>query len=493
MAAAIGAAPRIRSVHREVDYTLGHSAIALAERAGYVLDPWQVEAVLDMLAVRPDGRWAHFEFGLNVCRQNGKGTVLEVRELALLFGLTAERLGVHSAHEFATTLEHFRRLEDVIRNCPELHAQVRRKDSGQVIGYRHSHGEESIEVVTDGVLRRLMFKTRTKSGLRGFAGVDYMSLDEAMILAAPSHGAMMPTLRASSAPRGPQLVYTGSAVDEEVHERGLVWTRVRERGMAGEDPSLGYVEYSVEGEHPDDISDERAASHEAWAQANPSLGIRIPVEQMANEYRSMDPRTFAVELLGVGAWPSTADGPDVLISPEQWAEVLDEQGVLADPICLAFDVSPERHSTICAAGLSVKGPHMVEVVHSRPGTGWLAERLVRLYEKHTVLELVCDGYGPAAAIARKVEDARIPVRRLDAGEYGVACGAFVDAVGEGNVRHLGQQELDHAIRGAKARPLVDRWAWSRSKSTVNISPLVAATLALHSAMSRHIGRRLVIY
>jgi hypothetical protein len=52
---------------------------------------------------------------------------------------------------------------------------------------------------------------------------------------------------------------------------------------------------------------------------------------------------------------------------------------------------------------------------------------------------------------------------------------------------LSQLELDTAIRGARARPLVDRWAWSRTKSSVNISPLVAATLALWAAVENDVG------
>ena len=34
------------------------------------------------------------------------------------------------------------------------------------------------------------------------------------------------------------------------------------------------------------------------------------------------------------------------------------------------------------------------------------------------------------------------------------------------------------MKGATKRPLGDAWAWSRKNSTVDISPLVAATLAL---------------
>ena len=130
---------------------------------------------------------------------------------------------------------------------------------------------------------------------------------------------------------------------------------------------------------------------------------------------------------------------------------------------------------------------MVEVIHANHGTGWLTERLRELYRSHEVAEIVCDGYGPAAAIARKADDAGIKVRLLDSGDYGQACGEFVDAVGEETLRHLGQPELDAAIRGSKARPLVDRWAWSRTKSSANISPLVAATLALHAAIENDVG------
>jgi hypothetical protein len=431
-----------------------------------------------MLALETDGRWCHFEFGLNVARQNGKGAVLEARELAGLF-LTGEKLLVHSAHEFATSQEHFRRIESLVQDTPSLHAQVKDRS-----GYRHSHGDESINLKNG---NRIVFKTRTKQGLRGFAGVDLLVLDEAMVINEHSHGSMMPTLRASQAPRGPQLVYTGSAVDQERDDHGLVWARIRERGLAGDDESLGYLEFSVDAEHPDDLTDEQAEDPGLWYQANPSLGVLISEAHMAREQRSMIPRNFAVELLGVGDWPVTDGASDQLFTMESWLEVLDTDSVLVDPVSIAYDVSPNRHSSIVAAGRNEQGVMMVELIACRPGTGWLVQRLVELYQAHSVAEVVCDGFGPSAAIANRVDDAGITVRRLDSGEYGKACGLFVDHVGERTIRHLGQQELDLAIRGARARPLVDRWAWSRTKSTVNIAPLVAATLALWSASENDVG------
>jgi hypothetical protein len=42
------------------------------------------------------------------------------------------------------------------------------------------------------------------------------------------------------------------------------------------------------------------------------------------------------------------------------------------------------------------------------------------------------------------------------------------------------------VRGARTRPLVDRWAWSRSKSVSEIGPLIAASLASWSAVDRDV-------
>src|SRR5439155_905388 len=59
----------------------GAEAVELARMAKLGLDPWQELVLGHSLGERPDGSWAAFEVGLVVPRQNGKGTVLEAREL----------------------------------------------------------------------------------------------------------------------------------------------------------------------------------------------------------------------------------------------------------------------------------------------------------------------------------------------------------------------------------------------------------------------------
>jgi hypothetical protein len=475
--------PRIHWVEPSVE-SLGRQAVEFARRIGMTLDPEQELVLESSLGVNENGRWQAFEVGYNAPRQNGKGEVLLARELFGAYEL-GEGFIVHSAHEFKTSERHFERMENLVRHCPELFARVKRTGSGRVIGFRYSHGDEALEL-DDGTV--IWFRTRTKSGMRGFDDIGLLVLDESMILSEWAHGAMLPTVRASSAEHGPQLWYAGSAVDQEIHEHGIVWTRVRERGIEGDDEGLVYFEWSLDFEHPDEVPDEVASDPDEWRRVNWAIERgRVREEHMAREFRALGRRQFAVELLGVGDYPATDLSGDSVISMEHWSEIEDTDSVLVDPVCLAFDVSPDRRTSIAAAGMNERGQTHIELIHSRAGTGWVPERLADLYRAHEVIEVVCDGFGPSGAIANRVDEAGVKVRRLKSGEYADACGLFAGEVGERRVRHIGQEDLTTAVRGARTRPLVDRWAWSRSKSRTDPGPLIASTLALWSASDQSFG------
>jgi hypothetical protein len=356
----------------------------------------------------------------------------------------------------------------------------RNVETGRIVGYRYSHGEESIEL-QDG--RRIEFKTRTKSGMRGFAGVDLLVLDEAMIISEAAHSSSMPTIRASKAPRGPQLWYAGSAVDQEIHEHGVVWARVRERGIARNDPALAYFEWSIDVNHPDDVTEEMALDHALWRQVNFAIGRgRVTEEHMEWERRAISPRGFIVELLGGGDYPNTDGSPAHVIDLDRWVALTDPGSGLLDPVSLAFDVAPDRSSgSIAAAGWRTDGLFHVEIVDRRRGTRWLPGRLAELVARHDVAAVVCDATGPAGSVLHQLEELEVAVETVNTREHAQACGFLMDLVEEQGLRHLGTEELLAAVKGATRRPLGDAWAWSRKNSSVDISPLVAATLALFSA------------
>jgi hypothetical protein len=97
-------------------------------------------------------------------------------------------------------------------------------------------------------------------------------LDEAMVIPEAFLGALMPTL--SARPEPAALVHRLGRRPGDM-EHGVVFARVRERAIAGKDPSLAYFGWSPPFEHPDDVPGGAASDPDVWAQANPALGIRI--------------------------------------------------------------------------------------------------------------------------------------------------------------------------------------------------------------------------
>jgi len=457
--------PRILVVPEGEDHPQWAEVTEFIKALGITLDPWQM-LVLRHALRRKDDLWAAFAVAVCAPRQNGKNGILEVRELvgARILG---EKLLIHTAHLADTSKEAFRRLDDLIDANEWLSKDVRH--------IWRTNGHESIEF-KDG--HRIRFRTRTRGGGRGFSGSPVF-FDESMFLPEASVGAILPVI---SAQPDPQVWYMGSAVDQEIMEDGVVFARVRERALAGADDRLVYMEWSLDAVTPDRVEEDQASDPESWAQTNPALGIRILPSSIEAERAEFDPRTFAVERLGVGDWPPTDRNADSVIPLGDWNDLTDPESLLLDPVYLAFDVSPSRTSAaISAAGLRGDELFHVEIVDHRANTGWVVPRLVELYANHEVEGIICDGFGPAGVLLRDLEDEALPVTALNTTDYGRACGQIYDLVEQRALRHLGTTELRAAIKGAKARPLGEAWAWARKKSSSDITPLVAATLSLSGA------------
>ena len=73
------------------------------------------------------------------------------------------------------------------------------------------------------------------------------------------------------------------------------------------------------------------------------------------------------------------------------------------------------------------------------------------------------------------------MRRVNGTEHAEAVGVMLDLCNEERIRRLGSLELLDAIRGAKLRNVGDTHLWSRRAATVDVSPLVAASLAVWAA------------
>lgn len=452
-------------------------AIELADRYGvadgFPLDESQKFTLRAALGEREDGSWAAATVADFEPRQNGKNDTCAARELAglVLFG---ERLIIHTAHEFPTANEAFLRLVAVFENWDDLRRRVAR--------IRYANGEQGIELLTG---QRLKYRARTGGSGRGFAKADLIVYDEAQHLQAEHVAASGPARLANP---NNQSWYMGSG--------GLATSKnswqMRRRALAGDAGRLAYVEHTAE-----DVSliGDRVVSsrpdvldRDAWATANSAYGHRISDESLFSLYGELGAELFARECLCM--WDPEAGGVEPIIPPRAWAACKDGRSAPTGRPCFAVDVSPDRVSaTIVAAASSERGGVHVEITGDaevydhRPGTEWLVPRLVALQRRWRGKVAIVKG-SPAWSLQEELEAAGIRLLPITPEEHVQACGDLFDAVVARQLRHLGQPELDAAVGGADRRFNGDAWLWSRRTSTLDISPLVAATVAHWVASKR---------
>jgi hypothetical protein len=130
------------------------------------------------------------------------------------------------------------------------------------------------------------------------------------------------------------------------------------------------------------------------------------------------------------------------------------------------------------------------IVAGQAGSSRNASKLRRRYPAAAVWT---DPKGPAATLIEPLRDAGVRVEEVPGEDYRRACGAFHDAITQGQQHHSGHPALDAAVAGAVVTGGAGGWVWDRKKGAV-ISPLVAVTHARWGATngsSIYEGRGLV--
>lgn len=456
-----------------VDFSAGLDALDLADVAGRDSLIWQQNVVRDGMAKRADGQWAGYEVGVLVSRQNGKNGAIEVVELGWM--MTEPGVSIlHTAHEFQTALESMNKLEQLIRSHPLLEAEIE--------SVLTSNGKESIRMKNGSIIR---FRTRTKSGGRGFS-VDRLVIDEAMIWSPASQAAIMPLLTTAE---NPQIWYLGSAADADEHEYCGKWSSLRERALAGGDDRLIWMEWSAP-EPPTDpaLRREWREDRDNWAMANPSLGHLITEDYIVGEMNAFrqDIDKWEVERLSAGRWPvdETVEVKPV-IDLGVWGKLIGRAPAPTGVACLAIDVSAEsdRSERTCSVVAAV------ETRAGRPHGQIGYHGPVRVAEVVAGVKAAVDAGDPVAVVIDPKSGAQVFIEPLRAAGIepelvsfsGVqeATSGFLSMVDEGLLSHDGDQRMVDAIESAKLREFeAGGVAWARKKAAGKVCQLVAFTNAM---------------
>jgi hypothetical protein len=423
--------------------------------------PWQRHVVDVAFEVNPDtGKLAYREVRLTVPRQSGKTTLM-------LAAMTHRCIAMGERQRIFYTAQTGK---DARLKWEDEHVPVlERSTFSPLISVRRTNGSEAIRW-SNGSLWSLL--ATTESAGHG-AQADLGVLDEAFAYVDDRlEQAMKPAM--VTRPQ-PQLWIVSTAGTEDSLYLNDKVDDGRMRAAAGASSSVAYFEWSA----PEDVD---IGSEDTWRACMPALGLTVPVAAIRSDFESMREPEFRRAYLNQRQ-DRAAAAPWQVIDEESWTRCFDGMSSIAGPAVLALDVTPSRSmSSLCAAGIRSDGIAHVEVIGNRPGTSWVMDWFASEDRASRYGRIVIDPVSAAGSLANDLRSLGLTVDEVSTRQFVGGCGKFYDLATTGKLRHIGQIPLTAAIAGAKRRSLGDSWAWHRRDVSVDVSPLVAATLALDAVV-----------
>jgi phage terminase large subunit-like protein len=437
----------------------GIDFMEFCESIGFELLPWQKWLAHEICKVDENDRWHFKEVGIIISRQNGKSTFMQLMILWRMFGL-GQKLQVHTAHKLTTSSEIFWKIDDVIQSYAGLVQQFAKK--------YETKGSQEIRL--KGGQRYLV--RANNSAARGIAAPDTIYLDEVREY---KDDEIWSSLRYTQmATPNPQALIFSNAGDQH----SIVLNRLRERGLAaaaGADDRIGWFEWSAE---PGcDIRDRKA-----WAQANPSLGHTISVENLETAM-SDDESIVRTELLC--QWVSVVNPA---ISASNWAAAAKPDLKLSkeQDTWMAIDLSPDRREAALIA--AQQNGDEINVVLLQTWTNpvnldakQIANDIATWYRKYPT-QTVAYSRQTSGAAAALLTPAGISTTPIDGALYGQACDEMLSAITSGRLHHPDQDEFNRQVLSAVKLPFKDGgWYLGRKVSNATICAAVAMAMCCHFA------------
>ena len=216
---------------------------------------------------------------------------------------------------------------------------------------------------------------------------------------------------------------------------------------------------------------------------HPAYGYTVTMDALERARAQLAPAEFA------RAYGNRKTGArERLIPLEAWQSAQTREKIPASAdVVFAAAVDYERTETaIVAAALAADGVPIIEVVDLRPGTGWAADRLDELVDKHGAPPPVVDPVGPSGTLADKLKLRGHDLPLVNVRALTSACAEFMDrltavdadGLAAPTVRISPDSALDVAAEIVTQRRVGEAWAWARKGAAGSIATLDAATLAL---------------
>jgi len=456
--------PRIYSKLNDLP-SKGQEIIDFATELGIELMEWQKFVCIHGHKVRADGRWAHSELGLIMARQQGKSTLMMLRILTGMF-VWGEGLQLASAHRLTTSLETFRQIVALIEANPKLEKEVKK--------IRWQHGAEEIELFGN---RRFVVKAANNAA-RGLSKPETIHLDE--LREYKDEDAWSSMRYSMMAAKNPQVWVYSSAGDQH----SVILNKLRERALVSattNDP-IGWFEWSAEPDAPI-LLPSGEMNWQAFAQANPSLGITIHPDNLKAVIND-PPDIVRTEVLA--QWVDTINSA---IDAQKWG-LCQVNPIPLDPekeTWFGLDLSPDRKFGALVATQKLPGEKFNLVLLHTWSNDYSINDLavandIAPYVRKYNVQTVAYSKRTAQAVASRLVPAGIPITDMDGAIYAESCDRWLGAINSHRLQHGGQDELTQQTLSAAKLPYGDgSWIIGRRASRVAVCAAVASALATYFA------------
>ena len=146
---------------------------------------------------------------------------------------------------------------------------------------------------------------------------------------------------------------------------------------------------------------------------------------------------------------------------------------------LGVEVAEDRaHTSVVSACRLGDGRVQVELAAYLAGTATAVDRITELCGRWKVLGVVVDPMGGATNLRQPLRDARVPVVEPTAADVKVAHADFLDLAHARRLHPVASVELSSAVQHLSERMLGGQPVFDRRGAPVDVSPAVAAELAV---------------
>lgn len=446
----MAAVPKYATKPRKRARHIGQRVANVANKLGTPLMPWQ-QSFVDVATQLKYGKFERRTALATVPRQSGKTVLVQAIALDRMIHVD----GSYSIYIAQTRSAASSRLRDMgkklVRSGIDPLAKV-------TLGV----GNERLVMSNGSVLEVQSPNADSTHG----ESVDLAIIDEAWAVDEIVLEGVLPAMSARPDSQLFMISTAGTMSDSHLLNRYCELARTDPQG------SIAYVEYSMPDDaHPFDV--------DRWPEWMPALGHTVDSATIIDQMDKLDAGKFR---RAYGNIPTATSGEAI---PLDWWNATKADFAIPRGITIGVDAT-SRGASVAVAYQTEDGWHVdpYEYRGDEYDASWVVQT-VRDLARYSPALIAFDPASSAAPALPELQDVAdtfgVPLRKFTLRERCSADQWLYEALRDQSVTHSSLPALEAAVEGAVTRSVGDLWRFDRMRSLVDVSPLIACSMAVYAA------------